>query len=134
MACHVSTRIRSLLKSRFLLGPAINDALANVGRTSTEELTERYGHIGFQWKHEYEADLAAIRLLARAGFDTQQAADYFSSVADLAEMGGTDEQGALGRFFKLWSTTTHPSPQQRTAAIQAELHGWSDDALKAAVK
>jgi hypothetical protein len=32
-----------------------------VGRTSTEELADRYGEVGFQWKHEYEADLAGLR-------------------------------------------------------------------------
>ncbi len=39
----------------------MNDALANIGRTSTDEMSERYGQIGFQWKHEYEADLAGLR-------------------------------------------------------------------------
>jgi hypothetical protein len=47
----------------WFLGPTINDALANVGRTSTEEMSDRYGQIGFQWKHEYEADLAGLRLV-----------------------------------------------------------------------
>ena len=43
------------------LGPAVNDALASMGRTGTEELANRYGEIGFQWKHEYEADLVGLR-------------------------------------------------------------------------
>ena len=43
------------------LGPTVNDALANMGRTSSEELADMYGEIGFQWKHEYEADLAGLR-------------------------------------------------------------------------
>lgn len=43
------------------LGPTVNDALANMGRTSSEELADKYGEIGFQWKHEYEADLAGLR-------------------------------------------------------------------------
>ncbi len=46
---------------RIFLGPTVNDALANVGRTSAEEMSERYGEIGFQWKHEYEADIAGLR-------------------------------------------------------------------------
>ena len=53
--------IESQLIPRFLLGPTVNDALANVGRTSADELSDRYGQIGFQWKHEYEADLAGLR-------------------------------------------------------------------------
>lgn len=45
----------------FFLGPTVNDALASVGRTSAVEMSERYGQIGFQYKHEYEADLAGLR-------------------------------------------------------------------------
>ena len=47
--------------SSIFLGPAVNDALANMGRTTTEELVDRYGEIGFQYKHEYEADLVGLR-------------------------------------------------------------------------
>jgi hypothetical protein len=46
---------------RFFLGPTVNDALANVGRTGISEISDKYGEIGFQWKHEYEADFAGIR-------------------------------------------------------------------------
>lgn len=45
----------------FFLGPTVNDALANVGRTGVTEISDKYGEIGFQWKHEYEADFAGIR-------------------------------------------------------------------------
>lgn len=53
--------IRLDADTSFFLGPTVNDALANVGRTSADEMSERYGQIGFQWKHEYEADLAGLR-------------------------------------------------------------------------
>lgn len=45
----------------FAFGPTVNDALANVSRTSAGEMADRYGQIGFQWRHEYEADLAGLR-------------------------------------------------------------------------
>lgn len=67
MAHHVSVIaadhkiLQPSLTHRFLLGPTVNDALANVGKTSTDEISERYGQIGFQWKHEYEADLVGLR-------------------------------------------------------------------------
>jgi len=48
----------------FFLGPTVNDALANVGRTGVTEISDKYGEIGFQWKHEYEADFAGIRSVA----------------------------------------------------------------------
>jgi hypothetical protein len=47
--------------NRVWLGPTVNDALAAVGKTSVTELADKYGEIGFQWKHEYEADLAGMR-------------------------------------------------------------------------
>ena len=58
MTCLVSGRHAD---DSFFLGPTVNDALASVGRTSAEEMSERYGQIGFQYKHEYEADLAGLR-------------------------------------------------------------------------
>lgn len=102
------------------LGPTVNDALANMGRTSSEELADKYGEIGFQWKHEYEADLAGLRwvschkslfskrgafwatdifqlvssqrLLARAGYDPRAAVSHFqSSVASLHEIQPDDK-------------------------------------------
>jgi hypothetical protein len=50
---------------RFFLGPTVNDALANVGRTGVTEISDKYGEIGFQFKHEYEADFAGIRQVAQ---------------------------------------------------------------------
>ena len=37
-----------------------------MGRTSTEELANRYGEIGFQYKHEYEADRVGLRCVLLA--------------------------------------------------------------------
>ncbi|WVQ82105.1 hypothetical protein IAT38_004233 [Cryptococcus sp. DSM 104549] len=115
------------------LGPTVNDALANVGRTSTEELADRYGELGFQWKHEYEADLAGLRILARAGFDPRAALSHFSgSVAELHEIPSADkaEAGLTGTMFKLWTRATHPSPEQRTDAIKKEIKRWDEEAVK----
>ncbi|ORY32850.1 hypothetical protein BCR39DRAFT_564129 [Naematelia encephala] len=109
------------------LGPWVNDALANVGRTSTEQLAGRYGHIGFEWKHEYEADLAGIRMLALAGYDPRDALAHFSrTVTELHEIqpDHEKEKGLTGRVFKLWTEATHPSPERRTQVIQEELDRW----------
>ncbi|RSH87196.1 hypothetical protein EHS25_003105 [Saitozyma podzolica] len=107
------------------LGPTVNDALANVGRTSTEELADRYGEVGFQWKHE---------ILALAGYDPRAALDHFSgSVTDLHEIQPMDKDkgsGLTGRMFKLWTRATHPSPEKRTAAIKDELERWAAQAAE----
>jgi hypothetical protein len=42
-------------------GPAVNDALASLGRTTAEEMAERFGHVGFERRHEHEADLVGMR-------------------------------------------------------------------------
>lgn len=60
MAVYVSP-YPELTHSSFFLGPTVNDALANLGHTATEEVTQRYGHAGFEYMHEYEADLVALR-------------------------------------------------------------------------
>jgi hypothetical protein len=58
---HAGYDCEVVLMRRIFLGPAVNDALANVGRTGSKELADRYGEIGFQWVHEYEADLVGLR-------------------------------------------------------------------------
>ncbi|TYJ58681.1 hypothetical protein B9479_000517 [Cryptococcus floricola] len=116
----------------FFLGPTVNDALANVGRTSTEELSQKYGEIGFQWKHEYEADLAGLRLLARAGFNPHSALSHFSSsVASLHEIQPIDkaDDGLTGAVFKLWSRATHPSAGDRSEAIRKEIERWEQERM-----
>lgn len=114
-----------------------------MGKTSVTELADRYGEIGFQWKHEYEADFAAIRsvhhvstvdwqltyrLLALAGYDPHAAVSHFAdSVADLHEiqpLDKTESDSVTSRLFKLWTETTHPSSEQRVAAILTELSKW----------
>ncbi|KAL7421261.1 hypothetical protein Q5752_004146 [Cryptotrichosporon argae] len=109
-----------------MLGPTVNDALANIGKTSTEEISQRYGHIGFQFKHEYEADSAALRILAQAGLDPRQAVDYFAqSITCLDEIqAGEREKDEWWSLFKLWTWATHPSPDARVEAMRAELARW----------
>ncbi|WWC62155.1 uncharacterized protein I303_104747 [Kwoniella dejecticola CBS 10117] len=119
----------------WFLGPTVNDALANMGRTSTEELADKYGQIGFQYIHEYEADLAGLRILALAGYDPNQALSYFStSVADLHEIQSMDkikkDNSWTGSMFKLWTRATHPTPDQRREAIREELDRWAREAEK----
>ncbi|WVO15099.1 hypothetical protein L204_102743 [Cryptococcus depauperatus] len=115
----------------FFLGPTVNDALAKVGKTSTEELSEKYGEIGFQCKHEYEADLAGLRILARAGYEPRAALDHFQrSVLGLQEIQSSDkaDAGLTGTVFKLWARATHPTAEQRTNAIKQELDRWQEEA------
>ena len=74
------------------------------------------------------------RLLALAGYDPREAVAHFcDSVADLHEiqpLDKTETNSVTSRLFKLWSQTTHPSAEQRVAAINEELNRW--DAAKIA--
>lgn len=107
------------------LGPTVNDALANIGRVGTEELSNRYGHIGFEFKHEFEADFAALRLLTHAGFDPQAAVDNFAdSMASLQEI--QSEPEPWWSLFKLWSWMRHPTSEERVEAMRVELERWRE--------
>jgi len=68
-----------------------------------------------------------------AGFDPNAALDHFSrSVADLHEMQPLykSDDTLTGRLFKLWTTATHPTSEQRSSAIHAELDRWKAEAKK----
>lgn len=72
-----------------------------------------------------------LRILALAGFNPDEAVANFSqSVADLHEippLEGEEDRSLLGRSFKLWTTATHPSAEQRVLAIEAELERWKKE-------
>lgn len=123
-------------------GPAVNDALASMGRTTAEEMTERFGHVGFERRHEYEADFTGLRyvyvelggvclctdvprVLAHAAFDPRRAVENFAgSVASLEEI-GNDEHSLLD-MIKFWSWSGHPSPTDRADAMRGELDRWKE--------
>ncbi|BEI93283.1 uncharacterized protein CcaverHIS019_0509110 [Cutaneotrichosporon cavernicola] len=106
------------------LGPAVNDALASLGRTTAEEMKEHFGHVGFERRHEYEADLVGMRVLAHAYFDPRKAVKNFAgSIASLEEIG--NGEGSLLDMIKLWSWSSHPSTTERTEAMRTELSRWA---------
>ena len=54
-------------------------------------------------------------------------AHFADSVADLHEiqpLDKTESDSVTSRLFKLWTETTHPSAEQRVAAIKQELSKW----------
>lgn len=121
----------------------MNDALASVGRTTTEEMSKSQ-FIGFDKEHEYEADLLALRyashspphalridlqadfrLLAIAGYDPKEAVDDFAgSIAQLDEMQSeTERRRSWWSLFKLWNNS-HPSVSERVDKMREELKKW----------
>ncbi|CAK9781084.1 unnamed protein product [Cutaneotrichosporon oleaginosum] len=105
-------------------GPAVNDALASLGRATAEEMKEHFGHVGFERRHEHEADLVGMRVLAHAYFDPRRAVENFAgSVASLEEIGRGE--GSLLDMIKLWSWSGHPTPSERAATMRDELDRWA---------
>lgn len=94
------------------------------GNMSTKQISLVYGGSS---KERYQSKLT-LRLLALAGFDPRAAVAHFSeSVADLHEIQPLDKEKddtLTRRLFKLWTETTHPSAEQRVAAIKQELDRW----------
>jgi predicted Zn-dependent protease len=94
------------------------------GSTSMKQISLAYGESQIQ---SQKIGLI-IRLLALAGFDPRAAVAHFSeSVADLHEIQPLDKEKddtLTRRLFKLWTETTHPSAEQRVAAIKQELDRW----------
>jgi predicted Zn-dependent protease len=94
------------------------------GSTSMKQISQAYGE-----SHIYSRKLRlTISLLALAGFDPRAAVSHFSeSVADLHEIQPLDKEKddtLTRRLFKLWTENTHPSAEQRVAAIKQELDRW----------
>jgi len=100
------------------------EKLDSSGNMSTKQISLVYGGSS---KERYQSKLT-LRLLALAGFDPRAAVAHFSeSVADLHEIQPLDKEKddtLTRRLFKLWTETTHPSAEQRVAAIKQELDRW----------
>jgi len=100
------------------------EKLDSSGSTSMKQISLAYGELQIQ-SRGYGLTL---RLLALAGFDPRAAVAHFSeSVADLHEIQPLDKEKddtLTRRLFKLWTETTHPSAEQRVAAIKQELDRW----------
>lgn len=107
-----------------------------MGRTSVEEISTRLSQagIGFQWKHEYEADLVSMRLLALAGFDPSLALDQFvktvSGLHQVQKGEVEEEESWTGQVRKFWTRATHPSAEQRREAMVKELERWEKEQSK----
>lgn len=64
-------------------------------------------------------------------------AHFADSVADLREiqpLDKTESDSVTSRLFKLWTETTHPSAEQRVAAIKDELKKWDAAAASPQIK
>ena len=106
-----------------IFGPFVNDAVAQLGKVGSGELTKLGLHCT-SWKQEIEADVVSARLLAHAGFDAREAIKFWEERAPTGcsspakDSRGNSVQGIRGE--------SHPLNDVRVAKFKEELQRWKN--------
>ncbi|EJD39112.1 hypothetical protein AURDEDRAFT_139440 [Auricularia subglabra TFB-10046 SS5] len=116
-----------------LLGPFVNDAVANMTSVSRQEIIR--GHEScFNRKLEIEADIVSARILAYAGFDPRIAVDFWESRLAPEPGAGHDTHGSSAHFWRGGpgggKGDTHPMREERIVRLKAELARWEAERQK----
>lgn len=107
-----------------LLGPFFNDAVAQLGKVGSGELTKIGLHCT-SWKQEIEADVVSARLLAHAGFDAREAVTFWEERAQVkCSSPGRDRQGNTVQGIR---GESHPLNEVRVSKFREELQRWKDE-------
>ncbi|KAI9461624.1 hypothetical protein BJY52DRAFT_188621 [Lactarius psammicola] len=116
-----------------LLGPFVNDAVADLGKVGSWELS-KLGDYCTSMKQEIEADVVSARLLAHAGFDPRSAVRFWEDRADVRQ--GSEcvasaafdlehhEEEARSTFALRIMGSGHPVNQVRVEKLREELDRW----------
>ena len=122
-------------------GPFVNDAVANMGKIGTGEVT-KLSVLCTTRVQELEADVVSTRLLAYAGFDPHSAVKFWESrtptvYGDVSECAtwredSNDTRNAEGDKLTRKSAlslfgSTHPMNHTRVSALTEELLRWSTE-------
>jgi len=106
-----------------LLGPFVNDAVAQLGKVGSGELTKLGLHCT-SWKQEIEADVVSARLLAHAGFDAREAVTFWEERDQVkCSSPGKDRQGNMVQGIR---GESHPLNEMRVSKFREELQRWKD--------
>ncbi|KAI0264419.1 hypothetical protein BC834DRAFT_826391 [Gloeopeniophorella convolvens] len=129
----LSDLIRALVfPVTMLLGPFVNDAVADLGKAGSGELS-KLGEYCTSMKQEIEADVVSARLLAHAGFDPRQAVRFWEGRADTLQgsecvaSASADREfhNDQGRSFPLRIMgQAHPVNEVRVEKLREELSRW----------
>lgn len=122
-----------------LFGPFVNDAVANMGKVGSVEVT-KLSVLCTTRVQELEADVVSTRLLAYAGFDPHSTIKFWESRTptvygdisqcatwkeDSSEARNTEDDGlSYSSVFSLFGST-HPLNDTRVGALTKELLRWS---------
>jgi len=133
----VADVIRALLfPVTMALGPFVNDAVAQLGKVGSGELT-KIGEYCTNMKQEIEADIVSARLLAHAGFDAREAVKFWEnrqSTAKTAECSSTTAEkvnltptaGAQTLGLRIMGSS-HPVNEVRVEKLKQELLRWETE-------
>jgi len=109
-----------------ILGPFVNDAVAQLGKVGSGELT-KLGENCTSWKQEIEADVVSARLLAHAGFDAREAVRFWEDRSQVECSPQRDGQGRL--VLGIRGDIYHPLNATRVAKFREELERWEDEKM-----
>ncbi|KAI0001423.1 hypothetical protein BJV74DRAFT_876706 [Russula compacta] len=102
-----------------LLGPFVNDAVADLGKAGSGELS-KLGEYCTSMKQEVEADVVSARLLAHAGFDPRKAVQFW------------ENRDASAPAFTLKIVGSgHPVNEVRVEKLREELDRWRTERERA---
>ncbi|KAF8273231.1 hypothetical protein EI94DRAFT_1776422 [Lactarius quietus] len=104
-----------------LLGPFVNDAVADLGKAGSGELS-KLGDYCTTMKQEVEADVVSARLLAHAGFDPRSAVRFWEDRADDHQASECVASAAFDPERRSW--VGHPVNQVRVEKLRKELDRW----------
>lgn len=109
-----------------LFGPFVNDAVAQIGKFGSRELT-KLGVYCTSMKQEFEADSVSLRILAHAGFDPRLAVAFWENREDarkVAECSSAVQSESGWKLARRIMGATHPVHGVRIEKLKSELLRW----------
>ncbi|KAL4062899.1 peptidase family M48-domain-containing protein [Scleroderma yunnanense] len=112
-----------------LFGPFVNDAVAQLGKVGSGELT-KLGEYCTSVSQEIEADIVSARLLAYAGFDARQAVAFWESrqnsakSADCSSVTHSESSNGNRPLARRIMGASHPVNEVRVDKLKGELLRW----------
>lgn len=112
-----------------LFGPFVNDAVAQLGKVGSGELT-KIGEYCTSVHQEIEADVVSARILAHAGFDARQAVAFWEHKQNAPQAAECSLTGRPETSNSSWALTrqimgsSHPVNEVRIEKLKSELVRW----------
>ncbi|KAG2061029.1 hypothetical protein BDR06DRAFT_947526 [Suillus hirtellus] len=112
-----------------LFGPFVNDAVAQLGKVGSGELT-KIGEYCTSVHQEIEADVVSARILAHAGFDARQAVAFWEHKQNAPQAAECSLTGRPETNNSSWALTrqimgsSHPVNEVRIEKLKSELVRW----------